>query len=268
MTKLYNTETILHNKLTTSDPIEAYIEEVCEHLAELPENAECIGDLVELFDDSPNPFIRCDEFGHIIYANRASGFAGSGRGKAETLPEFLLQPCLRAIETKSSQVCEVEYDFQKNQFVLVPFQNYTYVNIHGKALVKDLQSEIERLKMGIAKSEKEIKCLAEQLLQARENDKEKELTRGAINDLSSSITAINGYVELCRVKTERTDPRNYFLQKIKNLLENVAESIRHLMLYNRKGPLEKNSSECNKTIEESIETKMQKPLTPPPTTFP
>ena len=241
MTELYNTENKLHNKLTPSDPIEAYIEEVCEHLAGHPENAECIGDLVELFDESPNPFIRCDEFGHIIYANRASGFAGSGRGKAEALPEFLLQPCLRAIETKSSQVCEAEYDFQKYQFVMAPFQNYNYVNIHGKALAKDQQSEIERLKIGIAKSEKEIKRQTEQLLLARENDKEKELTRSAINNLSSSITAINGYVELCREKTERTDPRNYFLQKIKNLLENVVETIRHLMLYNRKGPLEKNS---------------------------
>lgn len=152
-----------HHKHMLSGPIETTIVEMREYLACHPEGAECIGDLMELFEVSPNPFIRCDESGRIIYANRASGLKGSGRVKAEALPESLLEPFFRAIETKSGQACEAEHDFQKYLFVIVPFQNGKYANIHGKTLDKDLRTEIERLKSAIAESEKQNRRLAEQL---------------------------------------------------------------------------------------------------------
>lgn len=156
-----------HHKNIPFGPIEAYFDEMHEDLRGNPESAEDIGDLTEIFEVSPNPFIRCDESGRIIYANGASGFKGSGRVKAEALPEFLLQACLRVIKTKSSQVCEAEHDFQKYLYVMVPFQNCNYVNIHGKSLDRDYRTENERLKNTIAEYEKQNRRLTEQLQETR-----------------------------------------------------------------------------------------------------
>lgn len=187
-----------HHKNISFGPIEAYFDEMNEDLRGNPESAEDIGDLTEIFEVSPNPFIRCDESGRIIYANGASGFKGSGRVKAEALPEFLLQACLRVIKTKSSQVCEAEHDFQKYLYVMVPFQNCNYVNIHGKSLDRDYRTENERLKSTIAEYEKQNRRLTEQLLQRERNGKTtdflqimQELSENAIN----SLCTITGRVQ-------------------------------------------------------------------------
>jgi hypothetical protein len=51
----------------------------------------------------------------------------------------------------------------------------------------------------------------------------------SINRLNNILTAVNGYVDLCIGKTDRDDPRAYFLQKIKGLSKEAAETIRQNM---------------------------------------
>jgi len=182
---------------------------------------ECVSDLVELFDQSPNPFIRCEENGRLIYVNRAA-VSSVLPGPAMVLPGNLLHPLHTALKTRASQVCEMGPLPQWYQMIIVPDRDRAGANIHGKELVPDRFAETEPLRVEIMLLEKENHRLAEQLLHAQKHHAPEDV----VQNFKNILTTINGYVDLCIEKTKKDGAPCYFLHKIKNLTKEAIEKLR------------------------------------------
>jgi PAS domain S-box-containing protein len=107
---------------------------------------EEIKKLAKFPEENPNPVLRIDNNGIIIYANPASreilGFWGSSEGGRA--PERWKDVVNCALETDLKREVVEAYDDKTISFVIAPLKDYGYVNLYGRDITR--AKEIDRAK--------------------------------------------------------------------------------------------------------------------------
>jgi len=219
-----------------------------EELPDRQGRGESISDLAGLFDQCPNPFMRCDKYGGLIYANRIAVSSVLG-GPATALPERLLHPCLAAYKTTTSQVFEIARYPSHYQFIMVPDPDNHCVNIHGKEKFSSQHPEANLMRAEILRLEKEKKELATLALHAQKLDAAGTLARGVVIDFGNFLTMINGYSELYLEKAKDADSRSYFMQKIRDISKEAIETFSQLKFFSLKTNRPFKPVNCNQLVK-------------------
>jgi len=104
--------------------------------------------------ENPNPVLRVDINGKIIYANHASSkLFACWQSKVEgNIPQQLLKLCLDALTNKKVKQHDLTYDTSVYQLLIYPINEANYLNLYAKDISKEKMAE-EQLRIAAASFE-------------------------------------------------------------------------------------------------------------------
>ncbi|MBN1577098.1 MAG: response regulator [Chitinispirillaceae bacterium] len=129
--------------------------------------------------------------------------------------------------------------------IAVEFVRNVYVADSTKVIQCNIRDITARKRM-----EKEKESLQSQFLHAQKMEAVGTLAGGVAHDFNNLLTAISGYTDLAMVKTDESDPRYTYLNRVSNAVKSASGVIRQLLLFSRKQPVEEHVPfNLNETIE-------------------
>jgi len=114
-----------------------------QDISELKKAEEQIKQLAKFPAENPDPVLRVDKEGRIIYANKSSELLLNTWGCAEgdLLPVEMRRLCLEALKTGMNQTAEPKCAERDFLFLFAPIIESGYVNLYGREITKLRQAE-------------------------------------------------------------------------------------------------------------------------------
>ncbi|MFH1070276.1 MAG: PAS domain S-box protein [Candidatus Glassbacteria bacterium] len=153
-----------------------------QDISELKKAEEQIKQLAKFPAENPDPVLRADKEGRIIYANKSSEPLLNTWGCAESdlLPLEIRRLCLEALKTGMNQTAEPKCAERDFLFLFAPIIESGYVNLYGREITKLRQAEEGRRLLETA-----IEQAAEYILITD--------TEGAIQYVNPAFEKITGF---------------------------------------------------------------------------
>ncbi len=174
----------------------------CRDISERKIAEKEIQSVAKFPSENPNPVIRLDSNGIILYANEASEklLQNWGCTVGDTAPEFWCNTTAKDLLTGHENEIEVKYGQQFYSFYVVPIKNEGYVNLYARDITKRKQGEIE---------------LYEALDKAEESDLLKTaFLHNISHEIRTPLNAIVGFSGLLSNPDLPPEKRKYFAEII------------------------------------------------------
>lgn len=117
-------------------------------ITEFREIEEKVSELAKFPEENPNPVMRVDFEGQIIYANKASLPLLNlwGKDLGEHLPGDLINLVNRAKENKTNDCVEIQVKDRIYSIVFAPIADFDYVNLYARDITEVKRAERELLR--------------------------------------------------------------------------------------------------------------------------
>jgi len=201
-------------------------------------------DLSRFPEENPDPVLRISKDGKLVYANRASALILDSWkcGINQLAPTKWMNIASQALSSGVGSNIEVEVKNRTYSLVVAPIVNSEYVNLYGKDITLQRQSE-----------KKEHK-LQDQLERAERMKALGLLAGGIAHDLNNMLGPMVGYPELILRKLEPDSP---FKKQIKTMQKSAIDAsvvIQDLLALARRGKYDLVPLNLNKLIKEYHES--------------
>lgn len=168
--------------------------------------------------ENPNPVIRLNQSGDILYANEEGGkiLAIITEKKNSILGTQLEEQLNHVIETKEKANFEIMIDNKWYLFIFTPVLHEAYINIYGTDI-----SETKRLLDEITHSEK-MKAIGQ-------------IAGGIAHDFNNQLGALLGNIELLEIKVEARPEEKQVVAQMKKIVDQAKTLTEQLLSFSRKG---------------------------------
>jgi len=129
--------------ISVYSPQKEYFVAVFDVITERKQAEEEIRKLAKLPGENPNPILRVNEKGTILYANASSRALLEEWNAAigEEVPAFLRKKVSEALVNRSKQAFEISLGARIMSFVIVPILEANYVNLYGEDITERKRAE-------------------------------------------------------------------------------------------------------------------------------
>ena len=192
--------------------------------------------------ENPNPVLRIDKNGALLFANEASTclFTGWGCKDKSVVPDILKKFCRSASEKNLREIHEVACSEWIYSLDIVPFAGSNYVNIYGNDITERKQAEEKQKK------------LEEQLRQSQKLEAIGQLSSGVAHDFNNLLGGIMGHAELLKMHlSEGSDLLRHTTSIISSCVK-AADLTKQLLTFARKAPVELQKIDMNTFIKQVV----------------
>ncbi len=191
-----------------------------------------IAELSRFPSENPNPVLRFDENGEIIYTN------SSGEVLLENLLETDKQVCAQefyqkiseVIETQQMQICEITVGDTWYLLNFAPVPGELYMNIYGTDI-----SDTKKLQKEFIHSEK-MNAIGQ-------------LAGGIAHDFNNMLGVIIGYNEMTMLKTDKDHITYPYLIEIMKAADHSSALTKQLLAFARKQPIAPSNLDLNLIVQ-------------------
>ena len=225
-----------------------------------------IQSLAKFTQENPNPVLRVDTHGILLYANpSANNLVAHWSGAiGQRVPPDIFAMCRDALHTNASVTKQIEFDTRMIDIRFTPFQDVGYVNLYGNDVTERVQAE-EQLRQHRAHLEDLIDARTRDLEVARDHAQQANRTKSAFlahmsHELRTPLNAIIGYTELLSEDaTERTDSQAVSdLHRIDNAAKHLLAVINDILDLSKieagKIALQRTTFDVEEVIESVVQT--------------
>jgi PAS domain S-box-containing protein len=196
-----------------------------------------IAHLARLPKECPNPVMRFDDAGRLLYGNIPSRLLLDAWGCPDDgeLPETWRRHVNRALETGRSHVAEFAFDGRTFTLAIVPMTDEGYVNVYGMEIT-------DRIK------------LQEELMRSQKLESIGQLAGGIAHDFNNLLTGITGNLSMIAMTVPEDDRRLHQRLSAADKAAQMAQELAQRFLTFAKGglPIRENAS-LKHTIVETVE---------------
>ncbi|MCB1760558.1 MAG: PAS domain S-box protein [Gammaproteobacteria bacterium] len=183
---------------------------------------ELITSLAKFPTESPNPILRVNRTGNIIYANPASAplLAYWGCGQGQKLPLYWRNRVIKVFDSGYDWESELHADEQDYLLLITPVTGLNYVNIYARDVT------------AIRRAENQAREHQQELVHVSRLSTMGEMATGLAHELNQPLSAIANYANGCVRRlpegVEGADELIYALGQINSQAERAGEIIRRL----------------------------------------
>jgi signal transduction histidine kinase/ActR/RegA family two-component response regulator len=203
-------------------------------ITERKQAAEQVASMARFALENPNPVLRFDRDGRLLFANKASdemlkvwGVAVGG-----TAPDFLRNLGRGALAAGRQEALEVPCGERLFLFDIVPVPAAGYVNIYGRDTT-------------------EHRRLEEQLRQSQKMEAIGRLAGGVAHDFNNLLTAIQGYGELILRRGPEDAPHKRHVEQILDAASRAASLTSQLLAFSRRTLFQPRVLDINSAIADT-----------------
>jgi PAS domain S-box-containing protein len=182
--------------------------------------------------ESPNPILRADQEGVLLYANAASRpiLENWGCGVGQRIPEEYRALALQALASADPVEIEMQCGDRAYLVIFAPIPETEEVNIYSQDIT-------------------ERRNLERQILQTQKIDAIGRLAGGIAHDFNNILTAIIGYADFLRKRAGTRSPLLREIAEIKKAGERAASLTQQLLAFSRKQILQSKVVDLNSVID-------------------
>ena len=195
----------------------SFLQATVRDISEQKRADEAVAMMARFPSENPNPVLKMDKNGLLLYANEASKYLLAGLDNINkcVAHDFLIRLCQSALEKDIPEIQEVTCAERIYLLNIVPFKRSNYVNIYGSDIT-------------------ELKKLEEQLLQSQKMEAVGLLAGGIAHDFNNILSLIMGYGYLLQMKIDSEDPLRENVDQILVSADRAAEITHSLLAFSRK----------------------------------
>jgi len=195
----------------------SFLQATVRDISEQKRADEAVAMMARFPSENPNPVLKMDKNGLLLYANEASKYLLAGLDNINkcVAHDFLIRLCQSALEKDIPEIHEVTCAERIYLLNIVPFKRSNYVNIYGSDIT-------------------ELKKLEEQLLQSQKMEAVGLLAGGIAHDFNNILSLIMGYGYLLQMKIDSEDPLRENVDQILVSADRAAEITHSLLAFSRK----------------------------------
>ena len=175
--------------------------------------------------ENPNPVLRIDAGGTLVFANEASGGLldmWSCR-EGDAVPEDITSLINNVLTTEMKADKDVEYHDRIVSLSFVPVPDGGYVNIYGHDVTEQRRAEVER------------RDLEAQIQHAQKLESLGVLAGGIAHDFNNILVGILGNSDLALMELSPVSPARESVEEIKRAAVRASELTNQMLAYSGKG---------------------------------
>ncbi|MBD3418958.1 MAG: PAS domain S-box protein [Chitinivibrionales bacterium] len=199
-----------------------YLRGTLQDITEREHAKKQIEQLSRFPDENPNPVVRIDTHGTILYANKASGplLESWEVSVNQQISREWLEDLLDIFASGDKREIEHVADDCIYSLTVAPVSEHNYVNIYGLDVT-------------------ESRALEEQARHSQRMEAIGQLAGGVAHDFNNILGGIIGYCDVISLKADPGESGAY-IKKIKHSAQNAAHLTRQLLSFARKARVEMN----------------------------
>lgn len=203
-----------------------------------------IRELARFTSESPNPILRVNQRGVILYANRASDYLLEywGCERAQTLPQYWRNRLIHTLGQGEPWETQLICDSRTYLLIFSPVRDSDYVNIYGRDIT------------AVKKAEQLARQHQQELVHVCRLSTMGEMATGLAHELNQPLSAIANYANgsTRRLRKQKDVPEDilFALQQINAQADRAGEIIRRLRGLVGKQPPVRSVADINDLVRE------------------